>query len=686
VNKKGISAVIILMGLSLLGIIGFQLYWIQQAYLVKEEQFDRGVQEALNQVATKLETHEAVDVIRDQMQHFEPPAPAAEPLAVRIPATGKPRITPAGRLQASRSQASYKARFTLTADTLVFTKTKGKKAVKSNPNAWVPATKTKHQPGFAAPATLLRLDTTMLRKLVTINSVLDTVWWHNQVNQTFFRLELDTVDQVLIQVDSLRTHILPALSRQTRAYLVQRDSATTRMALPGAARTPGAGTIYRERILVPARPHRQDQAYAASAPVLFYQAPPGSHLLTPSVPPPAPVPGAPEPARPVPGHQVNREKTVRQVQGKTDKFKQVIQQMAVEYVRKSLPLDKRLTKGQLDTLLRLELANQGVYLAYDFAVLHNGQAAYRPLQTAGFRPSLALDHHQVRLFPNDIEAQTNFLALHFPSKNRYILHSLRVMMVFSALFTIIILSTFLVSIYTILKQKKISEVKNDFINNMTHEFKTPLATISLAIDSINNPKVLENQDRIRHYAGIIREENKRMNKQVENVLQMALLDKQELNLDREPVDMHALIDQAVQNMALLLENKGGTIVLQLQATDFQVWGDEAHLGHVISNLLDNAIKYSPQQPDITLATANTRAGLLIAVEDKGLGMSKETQRKIFEKFYRVSTGNIHTVKGFGLGLSYVKAIMLAHKGSVSVKSEPGRGSRFELVLPLKSGE
>jgi signal transduction histidine kinase len=328
------------------------------------------------------------------------------------------------------------------------------------------------------------------------------------------------------------------------------------------------------------------------------------------------------------------------------------------------------------------LANQGVALAFDFAVLREGKTAYQPLQTAGFGPAPAQDQHQVKLFPNDIEAQANFLALHFPGKNHYILYSLKVMMGFSVLFTLIILSTFLVSIYTILKQKKISEVKNDFINKMTHEFKTPLATISLAIDSINNAKVLDNQDRIRHYTAIIREENKRMNKQVENVLQMALLDKQELKLNRQLVDMHALICQAVQNMQLLLEAKGGTIAIQKQASQWQVSGDEAHLGHVISNLLDNAIKYSPQAPEITLTTTNNRAELVIAVEDKGLGMSKDTQRKIFEKFYRVSTGNIHNIKGFGLGLSYVKAIMVAHKGSVSVKSEPGHGSRFELTLPV----
>jgi two-component system phosphate regulon sensor histidine kinase PhoR len=224
-------------------------------------------------------------------------------------------------------------------------------------------------------------------------------------------------------------------------------------------------------------------------------------------------------------------------------------------------------------------------------------------------------------------------------------------------------------------------MKTDFINNMTHEFKTPIATISLAADSIASPKVITDEVKINRFVSIIQQENKRMLKQVEKVLQMAQIDKKDFDLRVAEVDLHELIRQAVEHLSLQVQQREGHIEMQLEASHPVVEGDQTHLSNVIHNLLDNANKYSAISPRIKISTFNINGGMEIIVEDKGIGMAKEDQKHIFDKFYRVHTGNLHDVKGFGLGLSYVKAITLAHQGTIEVKSELGQGSKFSLYLP-----
>ena len=225
-------------------------------------------------------------------------------------------------------------------------------------------------------------------------------------------------------------------------------------------------------------------------------------------------------------------------------------------------------------------------------------------------------------------------------------------------------------------------MKTDFINNMTHEFKTPIATISLASDSITNASIINNPDKIRRFAEIIKQENKRMNGQVEKVLQMALIERDTLRLNLTAVNLHEIITQALGNISLQVEKKEGIVSEILKAERPVVEGDMNHLSNVINNLLDNANKYSPEKPDITISTRNVSNGVEVTVSDKGIGMTKEAKKKIFEKFYRVHTGNVHDVKGFGLGLSYVKTMITAHKGSIDVKSEPNKGSSFILFFPF----
>ena len=292
--------------------------------------------------------------------------------------------------------------------------------------------------------------------------------------------------------------------------------------------------------------------------------------------------------------------------------------------------------------------------------------------------------YQIELFTNDLKGSPGVLKLFFPNKSSWLWASLLPTLAATVLFTMLILFCFSYTIYIIFRQKKVSEMKNDFINNMTHEFKTPIATISLAADSIESPMIISSKDKIERFIQIIKQENKRMLNQVEKVLQMALIDKKDFDLKISAVDMHSVIEQAIQNTNLQVERRGGTITRDLEASDPVIEGDATHLSNVIYNLLDNANKYSPDAPEISVLTRNVGKGIEVIVEDKGIGMSKEARKQIFDKFYRVPTGNLHDVKGFGLGLSYVKAITDAHQGQISVKSEPGKGSSFILFFPHKT--
>ncbi len=250
------------------------------------------------------------------------------------------------------------------------------------------------------------------------------------------------------------------------------------------------------------------------------------------------------------------------------------------------------------------------------------------------------------------------------------------------LFTIIITTAFYITIRTMLKQKKLSEIKSDFINNMTHEFKTPLATISLAVDAMRNEKVIGDREKTNYFSSIIKEENKRMNKQVETILQAALLDKQEVQLNLKKLSAHAMINSALSNIKLQIEEINGTLETSFTATNDSVMADEVHFTNLINNLLDNAVKYSKENLHLIVSTSNNSNHLQIKIEDNGIGMNKETLNRIFEKFYRAHTGNIHNVKGFGLGLSYVKTMIDAHRGTIKADSTLGKGSSFIVEMPL----
>jgi len=270
------------------------------------------------------------------------------------------------------------------------------------------------------------------------------------------------------------------------------------------------------------------------------------------------------------------------------------------------------------------------------------------------------------------------LVIVVPNVNKIIWKQMYWMITAAVVFTCIIFAAFFITLRALFNQKKLSEIKSDFINNMTHEFKTPLATISLAVDALKNEKVINDRAKMDYFSGIIKDENKRMNKQVETILQAALLDKQEIQLNQKPVRAHDLIHAAINNIQLPLAEKKGKLETHLNATNDLIMADEVHIINIINNLLDNAIKYSKENLLIKLSTQNSNGHFRIKIEDNGIGMNKETLNRIFEKFYRAHTGNIHNVKGFGLGLSYVKSIIDAHKGKIKAESTLGKGSCFAI--------
>ena len=274
------------------------------------------------------------------------------------------------------------------------------------------------------------------------------------------------------------------------------------------------------------------------------------------------------------------------------------------------------------------------------------------------------------------------LSVVIPDYKAVVMKQMRWMICGVIFFTLVIISAFYVTVSTLLKQKKLSEIKNDFINNMTHEFKTPLATISLAVDAMRNEKVVSDREKSAYFSSIIKEENRRMNKQVETILQAALIDRQELQLKVQPLHISQVIRRVLDNFKLQLDEIHANVILQLDEGYDMAEADEVHFSNLISNLVDNAIKYSREKLMIRIQTQRTGKYMLIRMEDNGIGMTKETQRRIFEKFYRAHTGNVHNVKGFGLGLSYVKSVVDAHNGRIKVESTIGKGTTFILEIPL----
>ena len=337
---------------------------------------------------------------------------------------------------------------------------------------------------------------------------------------------------------------------------------------------------------------------------------------------------------------------------------------------------KNVPEEEINKLIKQSLKDYNIQLPFEYCFTQRGLIENSSKNYAAHMSGKAFEYQMTR--DGSYE-----MLLYIKQPKNYIAQRNGWMFAASAIFSLMIIAAFALTIRTMFNQKKLSEIKTDFINNMTHEFKTPIATISLAADALAMEKVRSNPQMLSYYSGIIKSENKRMNKQVETILQAAQIDKSELKLKLAEINMHELIDNVSKNFQVQIEPLNGTLTKELKANQFVILGDEVHISNMLTNLLDNAVKYSEEQNvRIHIETLNAKGHLIIKISDEGVGMSKETQLHIFEKFYRAHTGNLHNIKGFGLGLSYVKAIAEGHKGTVKVDSTPGKGSTFTIELPL----
>jgi len=345
-----------------------------------------------------------------------------------------------------------------------------------------------------------------------------------------------------------------------------------------------------------------------------------------------------------------------------------------------------LSNFQLRDIIKDELKKKKIKQSFEFCITN--EARLPTMFSTGYKIEYLDDpnNHQKIITSENSILDMEVLNVYILQPENYFQNHFVTLIIGSILFTSIIIAAFLLTLKTMLSQKKLSEIKSDFINNMTHEFKTPIATIQLATDALKNEKVLHNPDQILYYSGIIKEENRRMNKQVEKILQSAQLEREEIKLQLKKLDVHVVIQKISENATLQLEDANATLTYTLNAENSIIYADEVHFSNIIFNLIDNAIKYSKENPTVHIETNNIGNSFQLKISDNGIGMSKETQNHIFEKFYRAHTGNLHNVKGFGLGLTYVKKIVDAHGGKIHVDSEIDKGTTFTLSFTNKSAD
>ncbi|MFO7933281.1 MAG: HAMP domain-containing sensor histidine kinase [Bacteroidales bacterium] len=374
-----------------------------------------------------------------------------------------------------------------------------------------------------------------------------------------------------------------------------------------------------------------------------------------------------------------------QIRAKLNKSLEEQQAFVDKIIRKMLAeeedIEERISKSQIETLLRIKLTEKGVNMPFEYAVYEEGKPPI--FQSGNFNEYEDCPYYRTALFPKRIFDRPTFISVYFPDERKNLVKSMGILGGTSLLITVFTLMLFSLALYIIFKQKKLSEMKNDFVNNMTHELKTPISTISLASQMLSDRTIPDEQKNLSHISRIIRTESRQLSTQVERVLQMAIFDHGQLKLKEQELDLHEIIETVAQNFLLQIEKRQGKLEFLPEAENSVITGDLVHMTNVVSNLLENAMKYTGRSPEITIATRNQEGAVLVSVRDNGIGISKENQKRIFDKFYRVPTGNVHNVKGFGLGLSYVKLIVEEHHGTIRIKSEPNKGSLFVIQLPLK---
>ncbi len=587
-TKQKIRLLITLMGLAVLGLVGFQWHWITSALALRNEQFDLKVSDALQDVVRKLEKQEIIYLIRQREE--------IEQQQRKLEALNKNRLAKSSQSPKHSLPEEYAA-----------ASNRNEKLTGSNPtDALTPR------------------------------------------NRSMTDFQANLINEFLNQ----RNNELPHIERFLRIHAEQERIFDAWFDQMGRSLWPTDSTSNGSVLMAVRSSVQKARQQAEFKPEIM-------------------------PRRPQTKEKLLKVASASQ----TDLLKDVFKDLLFS----KRPVEQRVNRLMLDSLLRKSLRERGIAIAYEFAIQNDIHQSII-FSTASYRhDSTDSELFKASLFPNELNTIPSQLLVYFPERQAFILENMGFTLVSSALLLLVILGCFYVAVATILKQKKLSDIKNDFINNMTHEFKTPISTISLAVGMAREQVEVQGPSvKINRYLGIIQDENQRLGGHVEKVLQMALLDRGEVKLRPVELNIHDVIEKVLNNLSVQLEQRHGEVELSFEAEEEIMQADELHLTNILTNLIDNANKYSPEgPPHIAIATESDDSNVYIRVSDQGRGMTKEQQARIFDPFYRVPTGNVHDVKGFGLGLSYVKKMVDAHGGTIEVKSKPGEGSTFTVQLPFK---
>lgn len=622
--------IIILMLLTLIGLIAFQWYWIENAISVKKEQFDRDVNDALQATVKQIEKQEVMFLANQQMKAQE----QKRLLAItqhqnQRKRLRKPTVQERNATTMPLSETLVNAEPQERENTRIIRLPQG---IGNQGFTIAPSDIFLAEPSFEIPARQMSLIREMLEEQ---NLAWDEL---NQPTRSLLMRQRSVED--LIQAIN---HQVVQLSRS------KRNRQTNNMEL------------------------KVDNENGVLTYNYYYE----SNLPTDSLN--LIVRKTNKVDRAIEMPRKRQEHNIQTSYERTKNKAELVRNVFSDVIQGSRDIYERLDRQTLDTLLKKELHSRGITIPYQYGVKNGSNMIFSSF-AVNYSPELLKKSHKMLLFPNDLQPQSHFLYVYFPNTQDFILRNMWTVFLSSILLILMIGGVFYSSGSTMLKQKKLADIKNDFINNMTHEFKTPISTISLAVEVMKDNEVKKDNSKISRYLNIIQDENRRLGTQVEKVLQMALLDKGEIKLRLDSVDVHETIEQVLTNLSVQIEQKNGIVNLELEAENPEIEADEVHLTNIIYNLLDNANKYSPENPVITIRTENVGNALKISILDKGIGMTKEQVVRIFERFYRVPTGNLHDVKGFGLGLSYVKKMVESHNGQIFVESKLGEGSKFEITF------
>ena len=625
--------IIILMLLALIGLIAFQWYWIENAISVKKEQFDRDVNDALQSTVKQIEKQEVMFLANQQMKAQEQKRLLAitqhqnqRKRVRKLQVQNTPQVPLNEVLANSEPQERENTRI------IRLPQGFGNQVIRIAPSDIFLS-----EPTFEIPARQMDLIREMLEEQ---NLAWDEL---NQPTRSLLMRQRSVED--LIQAIN---HQVVQLNR------AKRNRPSNNMELK----------VDNENGVLTYNYYYENNQPADSLNLMAGKANKAVRVKIDRV------------------LEMPRKRQEHDIQTSYERTKnkaELVRNVFSDVIQGSRDIYERLDRQTLDTLLKKELHNRGITIPYQYGVKNGSNMIFSSF-AVNYNPELLKKSHKMLLFPNDLQPQSHFLYVYFPNTQGFILRNMWTVFGSSILLILMIGSVFYSSVSTMLKQKKLADIKNDFINNMTHEFKTPISTISLAVEVMKDNEVKKDSSKMSRYLNIIQDENRRLGSQVEKVLQMALLDKGEVKLRLGEVDVHETIEQVLTNLSVQIEQKNGVVNLELEAENPAIEADEVHLTNIIYNLLDNANKYSPENPEITIRTENVGNSLKISILDKGIGMTKEQIIRIFERFYRVPTGNLHDVKGFGLGLSYVKKMVESHNGQISVESKLGEGSKFEIIF------